>query len=65
MVNAGTKHFKENLKQFGNADTAATIYQALRCYNSGSCDSSNLSNGMGATSSYVSVIATRLPGRTH
>ncbi|TAQ87228.1 hypothetical protein B7494_g4452 [Chlorociboria aeruginascens] len=65
MVNAGTQHFKQNLEQFGNADSAETIYQALRAYNSGSCDSSNLSNGLGATDSYVSDIANRLQGKTN
>ncbi|KAH8803371.1 hypothetical protein F5884DRAFT_888643 [Xylogone sp. PMI_703] len=65
MVNAGTQHFKGNLEQFGNGDDAATIYQALRVYNSGSCDSSNLSNGLGATDSYVSDIANRLQGKTN
>ena len=38
------------------------IYQALRGYNSGSVDKSNLSNGLGATNSYVSDIANRLTG---
>ena len=65
MVNAGTQHYKGNLEQFGDADTAATIYQALRVYNSGSIDESNLSNGLGATDSYVSDIANRLQGKTN
>ncbi|KXX78201.1 hypothetical protein MMYC01_205068 [Madurella mycetomatis] len=64
MVRAGTNHFKQNLIQFGNADNADTIYKALRAYNSGSVDASNLSNGLGATDSYVSDIANRLLGRT-
>lgn len=64
MVQAGTNHFKQNLIQFGNADNADTIYKALRAYNSGSVDASNLSNGLGATDSYVSDIANRLLGRT-
>ena len=38
------------------------IYEALRGYNSGSVDKSNLSNGLGATNSYVSDIANRLTG---
>jgi LysM repeat protein len=38
------------------------IYEALRGYNSGSVDKSNLSNGLGATNSYVSDIANRLAG---
>ncbi|KAF2876133.1 hypothetical protein BDV95DRAFT_535586 [Massariosphaeria phaeospora] len=62
MVNSGTQHFKGNLQQEGNADDARTIYSALRLYNSGSIDDSNLSNGLGATDSYVSDIANRLTG---
>jgi len=65
MVTAGTNHFKSNLQQVGNADSAQCIYQALRLYNSGSMNASNLSNGMGATDSYVSDIANRLQGRTN
>jgi hypothetical protein len=38
MVVAGTKHFKANLEQTGNQDSAESIYQALRLYNSGSMD---------------------------
>ena len=65
MVNAGTNHFKANLKQLDNADTASTIYRALRLYNSGSINESNLSDGKGATPSYVSDIANRLQGKTN
>lgn len=36
MVLAGTKHFKANLEQTGNQDSAKSIYEALRLYNSGS-----------------------------
>ncbi|KAH8678201.1 hypothetical protein BX600DRAFT_146915 [Xylariales sp. PMI_506] len=64
MVRAGTNHYKDNLKEFGNTDTAECIYKALRAYNSGSVNSSNLSDGQGATPSYVSDIANRLLGRT-
>lgn len=46
---AGTKHFKGNLEQLGNADTASTIYRALRLYNSGSINEANLSDGKEAT----------------
>jgi hypothetical protein len=63
MVVAGTKHFKGNLEQLDNQDTASTIYRALRLYNSGSIDEGNLSDGKGATASYVSDIANRLQGR--
>lgn len=65
MVQAGTKHFKGNLQQVGNQDTASDIYRALRLYNSGSINESNLSDGKGATPSYVSDIANRLQGRTN
>ncbi|RDW88409.1 hypothetical protein BP6252_00441 [Coleophoma cylindrospora] len=65
MVIAGTKHFKANLKQLDNADTATTIYRALRLYNSGSINENNLSDAKGATASYVSDIANRLQGRTN
>ncbi|KAK9413778.1 putative Transglycosylase SLT domain-containing protein [Seiridium unicorne] len=64
MVRAGTNHFKANLKEFGNADNADTIYKALRAYNSGSVNPDNLSDGRGATPSYVSDVANRLLGRT-
>ncbi|MCJ1246775.1 hypothetical protein MMC30_003984 [Trapelia coarctata] len=63
MVVAGTKHYKANLQQLDNKDTAETIYKALRLYNSGSINESNLSDGKGATDSYVSDIANRLQGR--
>ncbi|KAJ7807106.1 hypothetical protein B0H13DRAFT_2484238 [Mycena leptocephala] len=65
MVVAGTNHFKENLKEFGNADTADCIYKALRSYNSGSVNADDLSDGRGATASYVSDIANRLLGQTN
>ena len=64
MVRAGAVHFKGNLEQLDNQDTASTIYRALRLYNSGSLDDNNLSNGMGATDSYVSDVANRLQGVT-
>lgn len=65
MVQAGTKHYKANMQQLDNADTASTIYRALRLYNSGSINESNLSDGKGATPNYVSDIANRLQGRTN
>jgi hypothetical protein len=55
----GTKSgdgLKQLLARFGN------IYASLRGYNSGRVDQSNLSNGLGATNSYVSDIANRLMG---
>ena len=65
MVIAGTKHYKANLEQLDDQDTATTIYRALRLYNSGSINESNLSDGQGATPNYVSDIANRLQGRTN
>ncbi len=62
MVRAGTLHFKENLKQFGDAWDADTIYKALRCYNSGTCNVNDLSDPCGALGSYVSDVANRLCG---
>ena len=44
------------INQYGN------IYEAARCYNSGSVDSSNLNDGGVATSSYVNDIANRMTG---
>ncbi|TAQ89314.1 hypothetical protein B7494_g2359 [Chlorociboria aeruginascens] len=44
------------INQYGN------IYEAARCYNSGSVDSSNLNDGEGATASYVNDIANRMTG---
>ncbi|KAH8906711.1 hypothetical protein BR93DRAFT_958875 [Coniochaeta sp. PMI_546] len=64
MVRAGTNHFKENMKQFGNTNTAECIYKALRAYNSGSINANDLSDGRGATAAYVSDMANRLLGRT-
>jgi hypothetical protein len=49
----------------GNSDPQygdKNIYNAIRCYNSGSVDKSNLNDAMGATTSYVSDIANRLMG---
>jgi hypothetical protein len=63
MVTAGTMHFKGNLEELGNGDDAATIYSALRLYNSGKLNANDLSDGEGATPSYVSDIAYRLQGR--
>ncbi|KAK8000426.1 hypothetical protein PG990_013026 [Apiospora arundinis] len=62
MVNGGTNHFKANLKDFGDKWSPESIYPALREYNSGSVNQNDLSDGMGATASYVSDIAQRLQG---
>jgi len=64
MITAGTAHFRNNLSQYGSADDVDAIYTALRVYNSGVVDPTNLSNGLGATDSYVSDIANRLCGRS-
>jgi hypothetical protein len=63
MITAGTMHFKGNLENQGNGDDAATIYRALREYNSGNVNPDDLSDGLGATPSYVSDMAYRLQGR--
>jgi hypothetical protein len=68
MVKAGTQHFRDNLTQAGNQPgqwNDGQIYTALRLYNSGSVNSSNLSDAQGATASYVSDIAHRLQGATN
>jgi len=65
MVRAGTNHYKANLKEFGDGYNADTIYKALRAYNSGSVNPNNLSDGRGATPSYVSDVANRLLGRVN
>ncbi|KAH7313026.1 hypothetical protein BKA65DRAFT_150686 [Rhexocercosporidium sp. MPI-PUGE-AT-0058] len=63
MIQAGTKHFKDNLNELDGKDTASTIYRALRLYNSGELNDDDLSDGKGATDSYVSDLANRLQGR--
>ncbi|KAK0705891.1 hypothetical protein B0T26DRAFT_656140 [Lasiosphaeria miniovina] len=62
MIKGGTKHYKENLKTWGNKWSGESIYPALREYNSGSVNPDNLSDGQGATPSYVSDIANRFRG---
>ncbi|KAK8075559.1 hypothetical protein PG997_010222 [Apiospora hydei] len=62
MVNGGTNHFKANLRDFGDKLSEESIYPALREYNSGSVNQNDLSDGRGATASYVSDIAQRLQG---
>ncbi|TVY88590.1 hypothetical protein LAWI1_G008230, partial [Lachnellula willkommii] len=44
------------INKYGN------IYEAARCYNSGTVDPSNLNNGEGATNSYVNDVANRMTG---
>lgn len=64
MVSCGLEHFSGNIKDQGAQNTVDTIYPALREFNSGSVDASDLSiapNGAGVTS-YVSDISQRLQG---
>lgn len=63
MIMAGTNHFKGNLREEGDAYDAPTIYRALRRYNSGDINYDDLSDGKGATASYVSDMANWLQGR--
>lgn len=65
MIVAGTNHFRQNLNDAGNQPgnfDVGQIYEALRRYNSGDVNRDNLSDGKGATDSYVSDIAHRLQG---
>lgn len=65
MVTCGTEHFKANFQSQGGQNTVDTYYPALREYNSGSVDTSDLSvapNGAGVAS-YVSDVAQRLQGK--
>ncbi|EMR69443.1 putative exo-beta- -glucanase protein [Eutypa lata UCREL1] len=62
MINGGTQHYKANLQNWGDQWTGESIYPALREYNSGSVNPDNLSDGQGATDSYVSDISQRLGG---
>jgi hypothetical protein len=57
MICFGTGHFKGNLNSQAN-----NVFRALREYNSGSVTQNNLSDGRGATNSYVSDVANRLQG---
>ena len=62
MVQDGTQGTSQGdgyvqlINQYGN------VYEAMRAYNSGSVDESDLDNAYGATASYVSDIANRLQG---
>ncbi|KAK4442818.1 hypothetical protein QBC34DRAFT_479519 [Podospora aff. communis PSN243] len=64
MIRGGTQHFKRDLVIEGDGWLAEDIYPALRRYNSGNVNYDNLSDGRGATASYVSDIAQRLTGWT-
>lgn len=65
MITCGMTHFQGNYQDQGGANTIDTYYPALREFNSGSVDKTDLSiapNGAGVTS-YVSDIAQRLQGQ--
>ena len=64
MVKGGTQHYKQNLKNWGDKWSGESIYPALREYNSGSVNPNDLSDGRGATASYVSDVSQRLTGWT-
>lgn len=64
QIQCGTQHFAGNFQSQGGQNTVDTYYPALREYNSGSVDASDLSvatNGAGVAS-YVSDISQRLQG---
>ena len=62
MVRGGVEHFRGNLAHWGNCMGESCVYPALREYNSGNVNPADLSDGRGATPSYVSDIAQRLQG---
>lgn len=62
MVRGGTEHYKQNLRNWGDAREPRSIYPALREYNSGNVNPGDLCDGRGATNSYVSDIVNRLQG---
>lgn len=62
MINGGTRHYKGNLEHWGDLWAPESIYPALREYNSGSVNPNDLSDGRGATASYVSDVSQRLQG---
>lgn len=62
MIVGGMKHFKGNMGNWGNTHEPKTIYPALREYNSGNVNPNDLSDGRGATNSYVSDVVQRLGG---
>lgn len=62
MIIGGTEHFKGNLRNWGNCGDPSCVYPALREYNSGSVNPDDLSDGRGATASYVSDVVQRLGG---
>jgi hypothetical protein len=57
MVVCGTQHFHGNLGAAGGDP-----FVALRLYNSGSANYSDLNDAMGATGAYVLEVANRLRG---
>ncbi|KXJ97316.1 hypothetical protein Micbo1qcDRAFT_171017 [Microdochium bolleyi] len=66
MIRGGAAHFRADLDQVGgNGWEPSSVYPALRRYNSGVVDHNDLSNGLGATTDYVSDIVQRLGGWTY
>ncbi|KAF2438178.1 hypothetical protein P171DRAFT_526416 [Karstenula rhodostoma CBS 690.94] len=62
MVCGGAEHFKTNMLHWGDRWSAASVFPALREYNSGNVNEADLSDGRGATASYVSDLANRVTG---
>ncbi|KAH7024409.1 uncharacterized protein B0I36DRAFT_352648 [Microdochium trichocladiopsis] len=63
MILAGAKHFRGNLdRNGGDGYQPKSVYPALREYNSGNVNHADLSDGRGATPSYVSDVVQRLGG---
>lgn len=62
MICGGVKHFKMNMDHWGNKWSAKSVWPALREYNSGNVNAADLSDGRGATASYVSDLANRVTG---
>lgn len=59
----GTKYGPGLVQLFNNAQlTGGNVYATLRAYNSGKVNNTNLSDGQGATPSYVSNMANYLQG---
>ena len=62
MICGGVEHFKGNMEHFGNKWSGESVWPALREYNSGNANLADLSDGRGATASYVSDLANRVTG---
>jgi hypothetical protein len=62
MIRGGVEHYKGNMRNWGDRNTADCLYPAMREYNSGNVNPDDLSDGRGATPQYVSDVAQRLQG---